>query len=133
MYKVYIVGNSDWHYNFMSYIVFVNCSVCTQAFSHYVLFINIRSKSCTEQKKKNCNYNSNPNYYSYFSFADVCMVFPFSLFSFICYRVRKRSLSPSLQKFPPLKMTQNDMKCYFESFLGVKFFEGGGQFYFRTL
>ena len=35
---------------------------------------------------------------------------------------------PPLKNFHPPKMTQNDMKCYFESFLGGEIFlKGGGK------
>ena len=35
-------------------------------------------------------------------------------------------LQPHHQKFSPSKMIQNDNSCHFESFLGVKIFDGGG-------
>ena len=34
--------------------------------------------------------------------------------------------TPSPKNFHPTKMTQNDMKCHFESFLGVEIFGGLG-------
>ena len=52
----------------------------------------------------------------------------------LSYRVRKRYWPPSPKKFLSLKMTENDISCHFESFLGGGNFWGeGGQYRYRTL
>ena len=49
------------------------------------------------------------------------------------YRAWKLNCPPPSKIFTLIN-DQNDILCHFESFLGVKNFEGGGgQFYFRTL